>query len=254
MLKALRKKFFGREKLPTYRSSASYRIRDQKQLAALFNLAYESHALFFVYFEDQPNPFTTAVLGIYPEHGFLVLDELAPKEGHELLLQRGRFQASGKVDGVDLRFRSRLIEAREKSGIAFYKVEIPESAFYRQQREEHRVSTSGEHIRFRGYRGRAYRQTLNGYITDLSHTGLGIVVEELAPLYQGETLPTCSIHLPDYGEALFSLKVRFAHQNRQRDVTRVGGKFAEIDKESYRKIVRTITRLERERCKRMKGR
>ena len=254
MLKALRKKIFGREQLPTYRSTGSYRIQDQKQLAALFHLAYENHALFFIFFEDQPNPFTTAVLGVYPEHGFLVLDELAPREGHDLLLQRGEFRATGKVDGVDLRFRSRLIEAREKSGIAFYKVEIPESAFYRQQREEHRVSTSGERIRFRGYRGRAYQQTLNGYLTDLSHTGLGVVLEELAPLYQGETLPTCSIHLPDHGEALFSLKVRFAHQNRQREVTRIGGKFAEIDKESYRKIVRTITRLERERCKRIKER
>ena len=254
MLKALRKRFFRRERPPTYRSTGSYKIQDPKQLSALFTLAHETHTLFFVYFDDQPDPFTTALLGVYPEHGFLVFDELAPKEGHHLLLERKAFQASGKVDGVDLRFRSRLIEAREKNGIAFYKVEIPESALYRQQREEHRVSTSGEHIRFRGYRGRSYQQTLNGYITDLSHTGLGIVVEELAPLYQGETLPTCSIHLPDYGEALFSLRIRFAHQNRQRDVTRVGGKFAEIDKESYRKIVRTITRLERERCKRIKGR
>ncbi len=232
---------------------STYKITGAKQIIALLTQAHTAHCLFFARFKDQPEQFTTALLGVYPKHGFLVLDELSPKEGHELLLQDGSPQLIGKIDGVDLRFDTRLIEAREKSGIAFYKMTLPESVIYRQLRQDHRVSTGALKLPFRGYRGKGYQQGLRGYVCDLSRSGIGVILEEtVTTLYPGEVLPACTVKLPGAGEVLFSLEVRHSRPNKQREITRIGGRFEEIDADSRKKIVRLINELERQQCKRLR--
>jgi c-di-GMP-binding flagellar brake protein YcgR len=231
---------------------STYKITSPKQIATLLNQAHQAHCLLYTRFKDNPERFNTALLGIYPKQGFLVLDELTPKEGHELLLTEKQVQVIGKVDGVDLRFDTRLLEAREKSGIAFYKMALPDSVIYRQLRQEHRVSTGALRMTFRGYRGQGYQQALRGFVCDLSRGGIGVILEEMPTLYPGDIMPACTVVLPQQEEILFSLEVRHSRPNSQREITRIGGRFEEIDADSRRKIVRLINKLEREKCKRQR--
>lgn len=231
---------------------STYKITSPKQIIALLNQAHRTHSLLFTRFKNQSEQFTTALLGVYPKHGFLVLDELSPREGHELLLEREQVQVSGKLEGVDLRFNTQLLEAGEKSGIAFYKMAMPESVIYRQLRQEHRVSTGALKMSFHGSRGQGYQQALRGYVCDLSRSGMGVILEEMPTLYPGDLLPACTLVIPDKGEILFSLEVRHSRPNKERGITRIGGRFEQIDADSRRKIIRLINKLEREKCKRQR--
>jgi c-di-GMP-binding flagellar brake protein YcgR len=228
---------------------STYKITSPKQIVTLLNHAHQQHCLLCTRFKDNEERFNTALLGIYPKQGFLVLDELSPKEGHKLLLKGKQVQIIGKVDGVDLRFESRLLEAGEKSGIAFYKMALPDSVIYRQLRQEHRVSTGALRMIFRSYRD-GYQQALRGYVCDLSRGGMGVILEQMPTFYPGDVLPACTVALPEKEEVLFSLEIRHSRPNSQREITRIGGRFEEIDPDSRRKIVRLINKLEREKCKR----
>ncbi len=230
----------------------SFQVSNPKHLNLLLTNAYETHALFLAYFKDHPEQYTTALLGVYPEHGFIVLDEFSPKEGHELLLEKNECKVTGKLDGVDLRFSVKLIEARTKSGIAFYKIETPKTVFYRQRREDFRVSTGAENIPFLGYRGKDYQQTLRGSVVDISAEGMGILLDDAVNIYPGDLLPACTVTLPNKEKILFSLEARCVQTNRERGTSRIGGRFAEIDHPSHRKVVRLLKKLEREQCKRLR--
>jgi c-di-GMP-binding flagellar brake protein YcgR len=231
----------------------SFQISNPKQINLLLSHAHETHALFLAYFAGHSEQFTTALLGVYPKHGFLVLDELSPKQGHELLLDRKECKVTGKLDGVDLRFTTQLIEAKSKSGIAFYKAAIPKTVFYRQRREDFRVSTGAKNIPFHGYRGQGYQQVLRGSVIDISRNGMGIVLDDTVNMYPGDMIPACTVTLPNKEKVLFSLEARSVHPNRNRGTCRIGGRFAEIDKPSRRKIVRLLKKLERQQCKRLRG-
>ncbi len=234
-------------------ASASFQVFNPKQINLLLTHAYETHALLLAYFKDHSEQFTTALLGVYPKHGFIVLDELSPKQGHDLLLEKKECKVTGKLDGVDLRFSTRLIEARSKAGIAFYKVTIPETVLYRQRREDFRISTGAQSIPFHGYRGQGYQQALRGSVVDISRNGMGIVLDDTINLFPGDLLPACTVTLPDKEQILFSLEARSVHQNRHRGTCRIGGRFAEIDQRSRRKIVHLLKKLERQQCQRLRG-
>ena len=153
---------------------------------------------------------------------------------------------------MELRFKTELIEAKEKGGVAFYKAKMPEKLFHLQRRQDHRVKTGGTRIPFQAYESEG-AQLLRGYIFDLSRKGVGFVVEDDVTLHIGDKLEGCKIILPDEGEALFSLEVRFSARNSQRKVTRAGGRFLELDPKSLQKISKAINLMERNRAQRMRG-
>ena len=245
-------KALRRDDEPTPAITGHY-VSDLGQITSLLVQAYKSHVLLNASFPDISGHFSTALLGIYDEHGFIVLDELTPRKGHNLFLQQGTINISGRLEGVEVRFSSRLKEDREKNGIAYYKAEIPREIYYRQRRQDFRITSRGERISFHGLRGKGRRQMIRGYINDLSRKGLGVVLEDDVTLYPGEVLPSCIIDIPGEGEIAFSLEVRFCSRKNRAQLTRIGGRFSQIDPDAQRKVARCINRMERVRARRIHG-
>ncbi len=234
-------------------SQAPFKITHCSEIVSLLQQAYRGRTIFSVHLKGDTQLYSTLLLGIYADHGFFVLDELTPKEGHEQLLNNQTLQISGRVEGVMLSFTTRLIEAREKAGVPFYKIAMPEFVLYKQQRKEHRISTTGHWMPFHGIESFKTKKALRGYVSDLSQKGIGLIVEDTElPLNRQDILSNCRVTLPDEEEAPFSLEVRFIAENRSRKVTRVGGLFNAIDEGTLRRIVRTKNKLEREQCKRVR--
>jgi len=223
------------------------------QIVSLLIQIYNAHVLLDVRIRGHEGHFSSALLGIYEEHGFLVLDELTPESGHKLLLQQHEARVSGRLEGVEFHFNSIMKEAREKGGVAFYKMEMPEEIYYRQRRKDFRIPSRSLQTSFHGLRGKSQRQILKGYVNDLSRKGVGLILEDNVSLYQGEVLPSCIIKIPGEEEIAFSLEIRFSSSNHQQQVTRVGGRFKDIDPESLRRIRRTINKLERAQARRLHG-
>lgn len=214
--------------------------------------ACSNHVLFNLKFSGLESRFSTALVGIYDEHGFVVLDELTPEEGNGLLKIRQQATLSGRLSGVLLTFTTRLIEAREKNGIAYYKVMFPEAVKHRQQRKSPRVPTNGAGIPFHALRGKGNHQMLRGYVTDLSKKGVGLVlIEDDVSLQRGEILPSCIIDIPDLGEVTFSLEISFSSRDSREPITRIGGRFRDIDARSLQRVRRQIDKMEQVRQRRL---
>ncbi len=252
MFKALQK-VFGTPSRASHPMITGHHVKDREQVVSLLIQIHQAHVLLNVTVGDHKAQYSSALLGIYEEHGFIVLDELTPEEGHHRLLEQHDLKVAGRLEGVEFRFATRLQEAREKSSIAFYKVDLPEEIYYRQRRKDFRIPSRGLATRFHGLRGKGQRQILKGYVNDLSRKGIGLILEDDVSLSQGEVLPSCIIKIPGEKEIAFSLEVRFSRYNQQQQVTRVGGRFRDIDRESLRRICSTINKLERAQARRLHG-
>lgn len=247
---------------PAARSAPSgFHIYDPRKITPLLIQSYKAHILFNVTIPGQHGQFSTALLGIYDEHGFIVLDELTPRVGHKLLLKNRRMQLAGRLAGVDIRFSTELIDAKSKGGVAYYKAEMPQDIFYLQRREDFRVPTSGAQIAFHALRGEGGHQIVKGHVHDLSRKGVGVILDDPISLEKGEILPSCSLSIDrevgeeDWGDGniAFSLEVCFSSSNDQRGITRIGGRFETIDPDSLRKVSQLLNQLERAQARRLHG-
>ena len=251
MFDLLRRLFPGSE--PERPPDDRHLIVEREQIVALLMRASRHHVLFSVRLPAERNLFSTALLGIYDEHQFIILDELTPEQGHQLLSEGMTLRLSGRLEGVELSLTTRLLEIRVQNGVAYYKTSLPESLDHRQKRSAYRIPARSSGISFHALRGKGLRQILRGHVNDLSREGAGIILAEEILLYQGEVLPSCIISVPGEGEISFSLEVCFCSRNPQRRVTRVGGRFKMIDPVSQQKIRRCLNRMERAQARRLIG-
>ena len=249
MLKALQQTTRSPEQRRSKRDSG-YQIRTPANMLPLLTQALRTRLLFDVSIPTSETHYTTALLGIYRDHGFLVMDELTPRVGHKKLLKQRRMTLTGKLDGVPLRFSTRLIESREQKGMAFYKVEIPESLFYMQRRQEFRIAVTEARIPFQAQRDDGSQEILKGYVYDLSRNGMGLNLEGEVALERDEILKNCVITpevFTDEGNGAipFTMKVCHAAYHKKRKHTRIGGYFENIDTRSSSKIAKIIALFER---------
>lgn len=250
MFNVLNKAF--RSEPPPPSPAQPHSVQERGPVTALLVQVYKAHVLFNVCFPPEEMRFTSALLGIYDEHGFIVLDEITPKAGHKRLLEKKQVHVAGRLDGVDFHFGTRLIDVREKGGSAFYKMELPKHIIYQQRRQDFRITTLGCNITFHSLRGNSSRQILKGYVHDVSRNGLGVLLDDDVALEPGEILPSCVITLPQ-GEIVCSLEVLFCSNNRPRGLSRVGCRFKQIDNDARRKIQLLINELERDKARRLHG-
>ncbi|MEJ1396258.1 MAG: flagellar regulator YcgR PilZN domain-containing protein [Candidatus Sedimenticola sp. (ex Thyasira tokunagai)] len=233
-------------------ATSGHYVTDLDLIIHLLNQARHTRTLLTATFPENPHRYATAVLGVYEEYDLLVLDELIPRRGHDQLLEHGKIELSGFMEGVDLRFKTELIEARSQDGVAFYKVVIPDRLYYLQRRSDHRVPPGMSGMPFQGYRGKQAQQLLRGYLFDVSRNGVGIILQGVATLRPGEVLSGCTLPLPNGEIMTFSLEVRFVSKNKRRSVTRLGGRFKEVEKATLRKIRQMVNKLERDEAKRLR--
>jgi len=241
------------DKAPNPPPAANHQVDETEQILALLIRASTHKVLFSVRLPEHNNTFSTALLGIYDEHEFIVLDELSPEQGHRLLEIGGVMELSGRLEGVELCFTTSLLEIREKNGVAYYKTGMPTRLEYYQHRTAFRIPSRALGISFHGLRGKGMRQIVKGYVNDLSRDGAGIILTEGIDLYKGEILPSCIISVPGEGEIAFSLEVCFCNRKAQQQITRIGGRFKNIDHVSLQKIRRSLNRLERIQTRRSRG-
>ncbi len=246
------KKALGQQTHSTVTPASPHALTGHSQISALLMQIYKCRVLLDVRLPEQANHYTSALLGIYDEHGFIVMDGLNPTSGHRRLLDAKRLQVAGRLDGVDFSFSTRLIDVREKQGTAFYKMTLPEQMIYRQRRLDFRIGTLGRKFAFHALRGDSNAQILAGYLHDISRNGVGLILENGTMLEPGEQLASCIIALPD-GKVSCTLEVCHCHQGTAPGTTRAGCRFTRIENAARVQIQRLISTLERDKARRLHG-
>ncbi len=229
-------------------------LNSPDRIAAILHQTRSLHTLLSASPGEDAGFFSTALLGVFPQQKIIVLDELNPRQGHEAFIERGRLRLEGRLNGVELSFETRLIKIGENRGVAFYHCSLPESLHYLQRRQDFRISTGTMNLPFHGSRGLLMSEVLRGCLYDISRNGVGVLLEGAQNLKPGDPLPNCSIRLPDSGEIHFALEVRYSARSHQRSITRLGGRYAEMDLQTRRRINRLIIQLERNQARRLRQR
>jgi len=223
-------------------------VTKKKEIIALLNQAHKKKIFLTLEIANQDQSYTTALLGVYPNNGLIVLDELSPTTGHKQFLQQKTAKVTGRVNGIELRFETRLMGVGSKSGIAFYKVAMPTTLYFRQQRQSYRVSLKGANIPFFSP-GSGAIPSLRGSLLDLSLGGVGVILEHKASLHRGDTLELCAITLPGKGDIKFTLQIDAVRDNARGGGMNFGGHFCKLSKAEQSILQRYIAEAQRKHAK-----
>jgi c-di-GMP-binding flagellar brake protein YcgR len=231
---------------PNY-STELTRVTDPAQIANLIKRIKDNRALLNVTVRGEPKAFLSAVLDVNPTEGYLLLDELVPKGGHEALLRERRLDIYAQTSGVDISFAGVLLEARVESDGALYRLALPEVLYYRQRREYYRVRVSrGQHIPF------VIRDTegneIEGSLHDISAGGLGSEFLRATglSLEQGQVLTDCMLRLLNDMTLNVSVEVRFVSEDAHARTLRLGGRFVDLPAHERKLIEHFVATLDRE--------
>jgi len=219
-------------------------IRDRQLMSALLRRISEQRALLRVTLPDSRVTYHSAILRLEPDQGYLILDELNPREGHERLLVHRRLDASAMIQGVELRFGAELEAVGETAQIAFYRMSFPIELEYVQRRSSFRVPVPSDAPLAAKFE-RDTDQHLRARVTDLSEGGVGVELTKFVPLTPGEILP-CQLRLPDGEHLTCKLEVRYAHADEGKGRVQVGGRFVELDPQRRKALARLVADLQRQ--------
>lgn len=230
------------------------RLTNAGHIASLLKRVHDAHAMLSVTIPGSDELYNSAVLQVDPAESFVLLDELRPLDGHELLAPGTKLHAHTRVRGIDVSFAGTVVEIGQDDDGAFYRLALPAVVNYRQRRASFRA-----HV----HAGLAVpiilnlpdQQRLEGSLWDISAGGIGARLRPpVIHFEEGLLLPNCEIVLPPGEHVRFGLEVRFAAPDDKSQQLRLGGRFVDIDRSQQRLVEHFVTSLEREYLrKRPKG-
>lgn len=224
----------------------SERIENQARVARLLDQLGRRHALLTVEIPGHPERFTTCIVAV--DGPFVLLDELTPSDGQRLLLAQRQLQVTGKLDGIDIRFQSKLARVDEKDGVVTCYLELPGLLEYRQRRMDFRAHIPlSQTLRVIIDDGEG--NAIEGLLHDLSQGGAGILLPEDQILPGSGRAYECAIELP--GEDWLFCTVELCHSRKSRFRGRLllGTRFQAQTPFQARLVGQCITSLEREQIR-----
>lgn len=211
----------------------------------------DAHCLLEVRFEEDGESFQSMIVELVPERGYLVLDALIPREGDERTAELPPVHVRTQLEGVEVRFASRITQRGVEGGEPFYKVPYPVTVDYPQRRREHRVTVPlGRAVEVVLEAGEG--RTVAGEVRDLSPSGFsaritsGDVALLEAPDGEEALRTTCELRLPGDESFTTTIDVRHVLPARGRAAPRIGACFVVLEPRAERRIERYVAEFDRE--------
>jgi len=224
------------------------KITNPHESARLLEMAKSRRTLLEVSMPGVPDIFFSAFLAINADDQFILLDEINTRHGHELFMVHKTINISTKLNGIDLSFSSKLLQAFEKDGIAVYKIKYPESVMYLQQRQSYRINI-GLGISIPVKMKREDGVPLYGNMINLSETGAGIALDSPCVVHMSEILPFCELRISEEQTIRCQLEIRYIKANEENKPQHIGGQFIGIDNMQQRELSKVVTTLQRDLMK-----
>lgn len=221
------------------------KITDPAQIARLLKRLMESRALLAATIPGVNAIYNSVILGVLPEEGYLLLDELNPEDGHKHVINAAKFHCFTRHRGVEIHFASHVLEVGQEAQGAFYRVAFPETVDYKQRRQSYRVRIwLSQNVSVTIENDEAQR--LTGRVYDISAGGLGAYVDRNTRFSVGQVLPSCTIQLPDNKQISSAIEIRYAKLDEQTGELRIGARFLNLSRTERNTIGKFIAALERE--------
>ncbi|MFW5443059.1 MAG: flagellar brake protein [Methylococcaceae bacterium] len=225
---------------------------DPKKIIKLLKDIEDTSPLCTINIEGISEEFSSSILDIQIDKKQIIIDELIPKHGNELLVNSINLKLSTIYNGIRLAFQLNNIKTDSSRGIAYYKAAIPQRIYYPQRRSCPRIQLTSVKTPFSGVSERT-NSTVGGNIFDLSRGGLGVTIpNNIARFQRGDTIKNSRITLDD-STINFNLTVRFVKTtNKGRGDIQIGGYFENINSKDQNKLEHFVASLEREEIRKRK--
>jgi c-di-GMP-binding flagellar brake protein YcgR len=219
---------------------------EQAEIFILLKRAFETRCLLTVFVGHDRTPYTSAILEVVRDARYLVLDELTPAIGHDRIKAEPRIEVRALVDGIELRFESRVTQIGTQDGLPYYKVAFPQEVIYAQRRRLHRVTVPLSQG-FEVIVGFADEQELRGELRDLSVGGLCARIRSglIDPKHDRHALASCRILLPDERTILSDIEILHIDAPSRPRVPRIGARFVDPAPAMLRRIEQFCAELDR---------
>lgn len=223
-------------------------ISDRFQIAALMSRLVRERVPITVMLPEHEGFYSSVLLDSDREQRSIVADELFPARGHALLGAGMEVRVITHLDGIELRFRTRVESVQHDSGGASYRLTMPNAADYHQRRNAFRVPVSPALAVAVLARDESGAVAMRGTLADISHAGMRVAAQTSIVLASGLRL-ACEVALPGRTiEALAELRHSESDRRVQR-ITYFGFRFAEIETDAQRAINHFTASLQRDQLR-----
>lgn len=219
------------------------RITDPARVAGLLANLREGRSFLTITIEDAPGTYGSALLEIHPEKGYVVLDELTPRRGHERVAPARRLHAYTRIRGVELHFTGEVQAILDDGEAMAYRLAFPAFVDYRQRRA---------HFRARLRRGRRIPVALladtdepvRGELRDISVGGIGA---EFRPPLPEALVPGARVagrlDLPETSLAC-AIEICFVNRSLVSRSVVVGARFVDLEPAHQKRIAQLVAAVE----------
>lgn len=216
------------------------------QICDVLRRLQAQHCLLTVQVGDLAEFFTSVILEVVREGEYLVLDALTPSEGNARLRAVQQIKVRGILDGIEVRFASRVTQINTQNGLPYYKVLFPTLIDYPQRRQVHRVPIPLN----RGFPASllmADERILSGELRDISPEGLGIRVRTGTIDLEADhhTLAICQLLLQPSTEFVADILLCHIDPPVRGRVPRLGARFIGLSAKQIRRIEQLCAELAR---------
>ena len=223
-------------------------ISDPVRLHRILQNLSERRVLLSAKPAGDENWYNTALIGVNPGAGVLVLDELAPDAGHRRVAPGTRLRMMGVLGGVPVRFSVEVSDIGMHNGIALYRAAIPKQIEYLQNRAD-----------FRAYVPRSMElrvdmvmedgTEITGRVLDVSLGGFGVQLAPDCPLAPLDVVTVRSLGLPGGQSIRCRAEICHAQLEHGMKFVAAGARFIDVDKPVERLLLKGVYCLEREQIR-----
>ena len=221
----------------------SEQITDPAKILRLLKRFTKRYTPLTVQVPNHEEFYTSCILDI--DGKYILLDELLPSTGNELLVTERALLLTGKIDGIVIQLFTTLQRVDDKDKMLTYYMNIPSLLEYQQRRQTYRASipiTRKLPVIIEDNNG----IMLKGELRNLSHGGAGMILLSDKTIMENQRLYKCTIELPDGMQIYCTAELRFSKNIASRDKQYIGVQFVALLPMQSRLIGRSISELERE--------
>jgi len=221
----------------------SEQITNPKKISELLKRFTKHYTPLTVKIANHKHRYTSCIVKIEDDH--VLLDELLPSTGHQLLITERALLVRGKLEGVDIQFYTTLQHAGNKDNLLTYYMNLPKLVEYRQRRETFRARIPVT-MKLPVFIENKHGEKIKGELHNLSYGGAGMIMLPNKTIMEKGTLHKCAIELTKGEWIDCTVELRFSKSIPARNTQFIGTQFVELSATQSRLIGRCISALERE--------
>lgn len=198
-------------------------------------------------FPGREQRYLSYIVAVDRENASLALDEFVPNTALRFLQNGEEFHVEAHIDGV------RINWSHHQTGIAatinghpclWFK--FPEEMHHHQRRGTFRANVIPDQPASITLAGNALATPVSGRLLDISATGCKVHIDSAnTHLKAGQLYESSSLIMP-HGSLTLSVEARHVQVIEEKDITKVGLRFHQVDGVTQRNIERYVYQLQRE--------